>query len=137
VVFPLFEMLIGCELLVPVVTLPKLTLDGLAPIAACMPVPVTTAVDGESGAVLVIETLPITLPGVVGANCTANVVLAPGLSVCGKEMPLTVIPTPEGVTAETVRAALPEFDKLTFCDALLPTLMFPKFTIGGFTVSSG
>jgi hypothetical protein len=79
--------------------------------------------------------LPETLPEAVGTNCTAKVVLAPGFSVCGKERPLTVIPAPEGVTAETVRAVFPEFERVMFCEALLPTLTLPKVTLEGLAFS--
>jgi len=129
VVFPPFEMLIGCETFVPVTTFPKATLEGLAPICAWMPVPLSAMVAGEFGALLVIETLPEALPAAVGANCTANVVPSPGFSVSGTGRPERVNPVPEALATEMVSATFPEFVSVMFCDVLLPTLTFPKLTL--------
>jgi hypothetical protein len=132
VALPPFEIWIGCELVLPVATFPKLTLDGLVAISAWAPVPLTGTIVGEPGAVSAIETLPETFPVTAGANCTSNVALAPALSVCGKT-PLTVIPAPVGVTPETVMIPVLEFVTVTFCEALLPTLTLPKLNDSGAT----
>jgi hypothetical protein len=125
VALPPFEIWIGCELVLPVATLPKLTLDGLVAISAWAPVPLTATIVGEPGAVSAIEILPETFPVTTGANCTSSVAIAPALSVCGKT-PLTVIPAPVGVAPEIVIIPLLAFVTVTFCEALPPTLTLPK-----------
>lgn len=79
VVFPLFFNVIGWEFVLPVVTVPNATLDGVAAICACIPVPLSAIVAGETGALLVMEILPVALPEVVGANVAVNVAFAPAL----------------------------------------------------------
>ena len=69
------------ELLLPTTKLPKLMLAGLALSAPCVPVPLRAIVSGEPGALLVIDTLPLTLVAVVGENVTVNEAVWPGLSV--------------------------------------------------------
>jgi hypothetical protein len=68
VAVPLFVRVIAWELLVPVVTFPKAALVGLEEICGCVAVPLSAIVRGEPVALLVIETLPLALPAVVGAN---------------------------------------------------------------------
>lgn len=77
--FPLFFNVIGCEFVFPIVTVPKATLDGVAEICACNPVPLSTSVAGEPGSLLVIEMVPEALPLAVGVDVTVNVVFAPAL----------------------------------------------------------
>jgi hypothetical protein len=136
VAFPPFEILIGCEFVLPVPTLPKLTLDGVAAISAWAPVPLTATTVGEPGALSAIETLPETAPEAAGANCTSIVVFAPALSVCGKT-PFTVIPAPVAVAPDIEIIALLEFVIVIFCELLPPTLMLPKLTDNGATVRPG
>jgi hypothetical protein len=62
-------------LLVPVETLPKAALAGVAEICGCVPVPVMEIVVGELGALLTMETVPVALPPLVGANCAVNEVV--------------------------------------------------------------
>ncbi len=79
VVFPLFFNVIGCEFVFPIVTAPNATLDGVAEICACNPVPLSAIVAGEPGALLLIEILPEALPVAAGVKVTVNVVFAPAL----------------------------------------------------------
>ena len=79
VVFPLFFNVIGCEFVVPFVTVPNATLEGVAAICACIPVPLSAIVAGELGALLIIEIPPVVLPAALGAYVAVNVVLAPAL----------------------------------------------------------
>jgi hypothetical protein len=81
VALPLLVSVMVCELLLPTVTLPKLTLVGLAEICGCVPVPLRAIFRGEAGALLVTDTLPLELAAVVGVNVTLNEVVWPGLSV--------------------------------------------------------
>jgi len=54
---------------------------GDIPITGSVPVPLRAIVRGEPAALLVIDTLPLTLVPVVGAKVTLKEVLWPGLSV--------------------------------------------------------
>ncbi len=65
---PPFWSVMVCELLVPLTTLPKLALVGLAEICAWVPVPESGIVSGEFEALLVIVKLPVTAISDVGAN---------------------------------------------------------------------
>jgi len=121
VAVPLFVTVIVCELLVPVVTFPKLTVDGLAEICGWVPVPLKAIASGEPGALLVIETLPLVLPAVVGVNVAVNEVFALALIVTGTVSPLMLNPVPLAVAAVMVTLAVPEFVSVTDCDPLLPT----------------
>ena len=71
---PLFFRLMVCELVLPVTTLPKLTLDGVGASCACVPVPLRGIASGDPGALLVMEILPLALPADVGANVALKVV---------------------------------------------------------------
>jgi hypothetical protein len=77
-----------------------------------MPVPVSDTVAGVAEALLVIETLPVALPSVVGAYVTVNCLLVPALTDVGA-VRLIVKPEPEIVAAVMVRAALPLFVTVT------------------------
>jgi hypothetical protein len=78
---PPFVKLIVCELLFPMMTFPKLALDGFAPSCGWMPVPLSEIVRDELGALLVIEMLPLAVPTPDGENWTVNAVLCPGFRV--------------------------------------------------------
>ena len=69
---PMLVSLTVCVLLVPTNTLPKLKLVGLAVSwnVAATPVPLRAMAVGEFGALLTSDTLPVTLPVVLGAKVT-------------------------------------------------------------------
>jgi len=74
VALPPFWRVMVWELLEPTVTVPKLTLVGLAEISGLVPVPVRLIVRGELAALLVMVMLaPLTAPADVGSNVTVNV----------------------------------------------------------------
>ena len=73
------------------------------------PVPEAAITSGELGALLAIETEPLTAPAPVGENAMLKVVLPPAASVSGRLNPLTLMPVPEAVACEMTRLALPEF----------------------------
>ena len=93
-------------------------------------------VAGEFGALLEIKMLPVAFPAVVGAKVAANVMLAPGLIDCAPK-PLKPKPEPVAVTPVMFTTAFPELVTVTFCEALLPTAMFPKGTFVGLIVKPG
>ena len=72
VALPAFVSIIGCELLFPSVTVPKLTLVGLAEICGWVPVPLRAILRGEFGELLVTEIWPVTAPAAVGVKVTLN-----------------------------------------------------------------
>ena len=84
---------IDCVPLLPTVTLPKFTLVGLTlncRTGAAVPVPLRETLEGELDALLTIDTLPVVLPVVEGANVTVNVAVTPGANVAGSVRPLTL-----------------------------------------------
>jgi len=67
-VFPPLDSWMLCELLLPMATLPKLAVDGMADNWPCVPVPPKETVRGEFDASLEMEALPVTAPGDCGAK---------------------------------------------------------------------
>jgi len=86
-----------------------LRLAGFAERVPWTPVPDNPIASGEPGALLVIETLPLALPVVVGVNLAVNEVFAPALIVTGTVIPLMLKPVPDALAAEIVTLAVPEF----------------------------
>jgi hypothetical protein len=80
---------------------------------------------------LVSETDPLTLPVVVGANTTLNVVFLPTAIVAGTVNPLMLNPLPDTVACEIVTLALPPFVKLIICELLWPVVTLPKLALVG------
>jgi hypothetical protein len=81
--------------LLPNVTLPKLRLVGLDPIApGATPVPDKGMFRVELGAFEVIVTLPLTLPADDGVNVTVKVALWPAVNVIGVVIPPRLNPVP-------------------------------------------
>lgn len=135
VALPPFVRLTLCELLVPVVTLPKAALVGVAANCGWVPVPLKAIVVGELGALLTIEMLPLALPAVVGANCALKVVLNPAPKVSGVLKPLMLIPAPDAEAPEIVTLAVPVFVTVMDWVPLLPTATDPKLTLEGLALS--
>ena len=77
------------------------------------------------------ETLPLALPAVVGANFAVNDALELGPSVCGIVSPLMLKPVPEALAWEIVTPAAPEFVRVTETEALAPVTTLPKLTLAG------
>ncbi len=122
--------------LLPTFTLLKVTDEGLIPICACVavPDPLKLILSGEPGAVLVIEMVPVTLPGDVGPNVTVKGAVCPGVRVCG-DNPLILKPVPVTLLAEIDRLAVPEFVSVTATDAVLPSRTLPKLMLEGLAAS--
>src|SRR5207244_3994959 len=94
------------------------------------PVPLRAMVLGELAALLTSEMLPDALLVAVGANCTLKVLDCPAATVSGKVSPLMLKPAPVTGSCAMVRLAPPEFVKVRFCTAVLPTSTLPKLTLG-------
>jgi hypothetical protein len=131
---PVFFSVITCELVLPTVMLPKLTLDGVTVSCGCAPVALRATVVGEPDAFVVSEMLPETAPGEVDVKTALNVVLLPAEIVCG-ERPVILNPVPVTLPCKIVRPALPVFVRVTVCELLLPTATLPKVTLDGVTDS--
>jgi hypothetical protein len=108
---PLFASAIVCELLLPIVTVPKVTLVGLAEICGWAPLAVRAIVRGEPEALLVIDRLPVALAELVGVKVTLKEVVWPGLSVRGERV-LILKPVPVMLLFKIERAAVPEFESV-------------------------
>jgi hypothetical protein len=137
VALPVLVSVTFCVELLPTLTLLNATDVGLILNWACVPVPVPLRpiTRGEPGAVLAINTLPVTLPAEVGANVTVNVAVAPGLSVCG-ESALMLKPVPLALAELIERLAVPVFVNVTFTDEVFPTRTLPKGIVEGFALKA-
>ncbi len=80
---PALLRVIVWEFEVPVATLPKLTVDGVAFRTRLTPVPERATEDAEPVELLVMEIEPVLLPAVLGSKLTVNGVIWPALSVTG------------------------------------------------------
>ena len=88
VALPLFFSVIGCELVFPTLTVPKLTLDGLADICACAPVPVRLITNGDGVPLVASVMLPLAAVADDGVNTALNVMLPPATIVLEVERPI-------------------------------------------------
>jgi len=84
---------------------------------------------------LTIEIEPLALPADVGAKVAVKDAVEPAAIFSGVPAPLTLKAAPETEIWETVKVALPWFESETVAEALPPTLVLPKFTEPGVTVS--
>lgn len=137
--FPVLVRVVLRELLLPKFTLPKLKLVGFAVSrkVAVTPVPLRAIISGELGALLTNETVPVTLPAVLGVKTALNVALLPAAMVSGTVRPVMLKPLPDTVAWEIVRLALPALDNLMVCELLVPVTTLPKLTLVGVTESVG
>src|SRR5579871_6614271 len=133
VALPVFDIVTVLVELLPTLTLPKATGDGLIVIVACVatPVPVILIVKGEGVPLVVSFTDPLTAPDVVGAKTAWNVRLAPAAIVDVVVRPLMVMPVPLTWMLEKVSVAFPLFCSVTGCELLLPTVTLEKLTLVG------
>ena len=93
------------------------------------PVPEVLMVDGELVASLLMETLPVTAPAVVGANCTERVADWLGVNISPTVTPLVLKPAPVTPRFEMVTLAFPLLVRATLSELLLPSLTLPKFRL--------
>jgi hypothetical protein len=118
---PLFVKLIVCELLVPVETFPKPAVLGIALICAWLPLPLNATANGELGALLATEMLPVALPDVVGVNCAVKDVLCPAAIVAPGTNPIALKPVPAALAWLIDTLSVPELVKVMVADPVLPT----------------
>ncbi len=82
-------------------------------------------------ALLLIVTLPVTLPEAVGLNPTVKLDVCAAASVSGSEIPLSLKPVPLTVALEIVTLAPPAFFSCTDCEFVVPFATVPKLTLDG------
>jgi hypothetical protein len=128
---PVLVIVTFCEGELPIFTLPKLTLAGLAPSVnvAAVPVPLREIVAGDPGALLAIDTVPVAPPAAVGANFALNVSVCPAATVVFAFSPETLNPVPVTVALVIVRVDWPVFVIVMFCEFELPVMTLPKFRL--------
>lgn len=101
--------------LLPTLTLPKATGDGLMVNVGCdaTPVPIRLMVIGDGVPFVVSFTDPLIVPADVGVKTALNVMLAPAAIVVEVVRPLMLMPVPATVMLEKVSVALPLFFNVT------------------------
>lgn len=90
---------------------------------------------GEFVALLITDTLPVTLPAAAGTNAIFSVTDCPGVSMVPVLTPLALNPVPETVTLAIVTIEFPLFVSVALNELLLPTFTFPKLKLAGFAPS--
>jgi hypothetical protein len=128
VLLPEFASLIVCVALLPTVTLPKLTDEGVIVSDEELPDPVQFAVSAVLEALVVTLSVPDSVALVVGLNVSVALALAPAANVEGTVNPDIVTPDPVTLAFEIVALPLPEFVIFTVCVAVAPSATLPKFT---------
>jgi hypothetical protein len=131
VALPPFFSVMGCELVFPTLTVPKLTLDGFADICACAPVPVKLITNGDGVPLVASVMLPLAAVADDGVNTALKLKLPPAVIVEDVESPVWLMPPPATLIWEKVSVALPLFVSVTGTEPLLPTATFPKLTLDG------
>src|SRR6266478_5496450 len=101
------------------------------------PAPDNETAAGEFVALLLTETLPVTLPADSGANVTVKIAVSPGARARPTGSPPAPKPGPETMTFEMVTSESPELVNRTVCMAMSPTLTLPKLKLNALVVSSG
>lgn len=94
---PGLESVTLCVVVVPVLTLPNVSEDGLKPSTGeptLTPVPASATVDAKADALLLIEIMPALLPAAEGSKLAVNEAVCPEVSVTGKESTETPNPVP-------------------------------------------
>ena len=138
VALPVFVSVTVWVELLPTLMLLNATGDGLTVIVACVaePDPLRLMTSGDPGALLVIDTLPLLFPALVGANVTVKLVVWPGVRLAGAVQPVNVKPVPVMLCAVIETAAVPVFVNVTGTEALAPLITAPKLMLAGFADSA-
>ena len=89
---------------------------------------------GEFVALLATVTLPLTAPGLLGANVTCRVAVWFGVRLV-PATPLALKPVPEAVALEIVTFEFPVLVSVTFSELLLPSFTLLKFKLVGFALN--
>lgn len=133
---PLALRLPGSDALDPTVTLPKFSAAGATvSTPGLVPVPESAMLSGEFEAFEMMASVPLSAPAAGGANAAVKVTLCPGFSVTGSVSPVKENPVPETFACEIVTGDPPEFVKVSYRLAVLPTCTPPKPSEDGFALS--
>ena len=117
------------------VSLPKFTDPGetVMPEVTATPVPLSEMFEGEFVALLLMVTVPVTLPAAVGANTTFSTADLLGANTWLGLIPLVLNPAPVTLTAEIVTFEFPVLVTVTLSELLVFTFTLPKPRLDGFT----
>ncbi len=132
--FPVFFTASSSGIDPPTISLPKFRLVANSEMVrvALAPVPLNAIVYvGFVAALLLIVTLPVTLPEVGGPNATVKLDVFPAANVSGNDIPLSLNPVPLTVALEIVTLVLPVFFNCTVCEFVVPSATVPKLTLDG------
>ena len=130
----------GPELAPPRYTLYPVTVDVLAfhfrptegaAVGGAATVPASGTSTDELLALLDTINAPVYFPAALESNCTSTVTLCELESCRGALPPVTLNPVPLAKIFDTVISVFPVFVNVTLCDAILPALTVPKFTLVG------
>ena len=137
VALPVFVSVTVCDALLPTLTLLNAKDEELIESCGCVavPVPLRLIFNGEPGALLVTEMLPVALPAAVGENVTVKEVVPLGLRVPAVNPPMEN-PVPEALADETETGAVPVLVSVTLTDPLSLISMLPKLMLDGFAESA-
>ena len=97
--------------------------------------PESAIVADAFAALLVNKTPPVRAPAVAGAKVAVPVVLCPGFRMTPLDTPVALNPAPETLTWDNVIAAVPVFDTVNVCDAVVPISTLPKAKLVGLSES--
>ncbi len=132
--FPLFFTATCSGLDPPMISLPKFRLVVPSEMVRVELVPAPLSANVYVGfvvALLVIVTLPVTLPADVGLNPIVKLDVCAAASVSGSEIPLRLKPVPLTVAPEIVTLVPPVFVSCTDCEFVVPFATVPKLTLDG------
>src|ERR1700675_158202 len=90
---------------------------------------------GEFEALLVMVTLPVTLPVTAGPKVTFKVAICPAAIMSPLGTPLALNPGPEMLTLEMVMLELPESVNVKVWLLVVPTFTFPKLKFDALAVN--
>ena len=132
---PVLVIVKFCVFVWPSTTLPKLKDAGDTLRPGCTPMPIREIVSGVLLASLVIVTVPVALPAVVGENITASAALADGLTTAGGVTLPTLKPFPTTLILMMFTGAFPVLLKIIFCEAWFPVPTLPRLRLDEFALS--
>jgi hypothetical protein len=136
--FPEFVIVMSLLWLLLTGTLPKFKLLSLTVnlTDSSTPVPLKFTVAGDSLALVLIETVPFSVPAAIGLNATLKVALDPAASFVGAPIPDRLNPVPTISALKIFSSLVPVFDTLIVCGASVFTVTLPKVAADGVMLSA-
>ena len=133
---PMFCRRIVCVVLLPTTTFPKPTEAGVAESVEDVAVALRLICTLGLLALLVSDSVPVSVPAAVGLYVTVKFTDCPAANVAGTVRPVTVTPVPVNDIFVIEADPAPVFASFTVCVAWLPTATLPKATDAGVAVSA-